>query len=92
MEDHIANTGISTTRPTLLRAHYEEMSVIGPSEIRHRFDGLDSGTRALGAEVVAHAWADPEFRARLLSNGREACEELGIRFYKDSVHVLLLLP
>jgi nitrile hydratase subunit alpha len=30
-----------------------------------------------GARVVAKAWADPDFRERLLSNASEACAELG---------------
>ncbi len=32
----------------------------------------------LGAAVVAKAWTDPEFKARLLASGSEACAELGI--------------
>ena len=32
----------------------------------------------LGAQVVARAWSDPAFRARLLKNGSEAIAELGI--------------
>jgi len=32
----------------------------------------------LGAMVVARAWTDPEFRARLVANATEACAELGI--------------
>lgn len=32
----------------------------------------------LGAKVVAKAWTDPEFKARLLANASEACAELGI--------------
>jgi nitrile hydratase len=32
----------------------------------------------LGAAVVAKAWTDPEFKARLLANATEACAELGI--------------
>jgi nitrile hydratase len=32
----------------------------------------------LGAKVVAKAWTDPEFKARLLANATEACAELGI--------------
>ena len=30
-----------------------------------------------GAKVVARAWVDPEFKARLLAHGTEAIEELG---------------
>jgi nitrile hydratase len=32
----------------------------------------------LGAKVVAKAWTDPEFKARLLEDATEACEELDI--------------
>ena len=32
-----------------------------------------------GAVVVARAWVDPAYRARLLENGRAACEELGLK-------------
>ena len=30
-----------------------------------------------GAKVVAKAWVDPEYRARLLADGTKACAELG---------------
>jgi len=39
--------------------------------------------------VVARAWVDPEFRARILANGRAACEELGISFYDDTQLIVL---
>ena len=32
----------------------------------------------LGAAVVAKAWTDPEFKARLLASATDACAELGI--------------
>jgi nitrile hydratase len=32
----------------------------------------------LGAAVVAKAWTDPEFKARLLANATDACAEMGI--------------
>ncbi|WP_425324097.1 nitrile hydratase subunit alpha [Gordonia polyisoprenivorans] len=32
----------------------------------------------LGAKVVAKAWADPEFKAKLVADATEACKELGI--------------
>jgi nitrile hydratase len=31
-----------------------------------------------GARVVARAWVDPTYKARLLTNGTAACEELGL--------------
>jgi nitrile hydratase subunit alpha len=32
----------------------------------------------LGAQVVAKAWTDPEFKKRLIEDGTKACAELGI--------------
>ncbi len=37
-----------------------------------------SGSPANGARVVARAWVDPEFRARLLADANAALEELGL--------------
>lgn len=74
---------------TAVRELLVEKQLIGPSEIRRQIEVLDSRTPALGARVVARAWVDPEFRRRLLANGRTACEELGISFYDDTQLIVL---
>src|SRR5260370_1212643 len=61
----------------------------GAGEIRKMLEVMDSRTPTLGAKVVARAWVDPEFRARLLANGRAACEELGITFFEDTQLIVL---
>jgi nitrile hydratase len=66
-----------------------QKGLIGPEEIRHQIEVLDTRTPALGAKVVARAWVDPGFRERLLANGRAACEELGISFYDDTQLIVL---
>jgi thiocyanate hydrolase subunit gamma len=66
-----------------------DTQLIGPDEIRRQIEVLDSRTPALGAKVVARAWVDPGFRARLLADGRSACEELGITFYDDTGLIVL---
>src|SRR3984957_12827104 len=66
-----------------------EKQLIGAGEIRRQIEVLDSRNPALGAKVVARAWVDPAFRARLLANGRKACEELGISFYDDTELIVL---
>jgi nitrile hydratase len=43
-----------------------------------------------GARVVAKAWVDPAFRARLLANGRAAVAELGISMPKHHRHLVVL--
>jgi nitrile hydratase alpha subunit len=74
---------------TAIRELLIEKRLIEAAEIRRQIEVLDSRTPALGAKVVAHAWVDPQFRARLLANGRAACEELGISFYDDTKLIVL---
>ena len=62
----------------------------GADEIRRQIEVLDSRSPALGARVVARAWTDPEFRRRLLADGRKACEEeFAISFYDDTRLIVL---
>jgi nitrile hydratase len=74
---------------TAVRELLVEKKLIGPDEIRRQIEVLDSRTPALGAKVVARAWVDADFRARLLANGRAACEELGISFYDDTQLIVI---
>ncbi len=48
------------------------------AEISAQIARMDDRSPALGARVVARAWADPAFRDRLLADGSAACRELGI--------------
>jgi len=43
-----------------------------------------------GARVVAKAWLDPAFRARLLADGRAAVAELGLALPKHHRHLVVL--
>lgn len=43
-----------------------------------------------GARVVARAWADADFRARLLANGRAAVTELGLPMPPHHRHLVVL--
>ena len=74
---------------TAVRELLIEKKLIGANEIRRQIEVLDSRSPALGAKVVARAWTDPAFRARLLANGRAACEELGISFYDDTQLIVI---
>ncbi len=52
--------------------------VFSGDDVRRTLERIDSQTPAIGARVVARAWVDPEYRARLLADGGKAVEELGI--------------
>ena len=43
-----------------------------------------------GARIVAKAWADPEYRKRLLADGRAAIAELGFTMPKHHRHLVVL--
>jgi nitrile hydratase len=74
---------------TALRELLYERKLIQPDEIRRQIEVLDSRNPALGAKLVARAWVDPSFKARLLANGRKACEEFGITSYDDTELIVL---
>jgi nitrile hydratase len=52
--------------------------LISADEVRRVVEVIDSQTPAIGARVVARAWVDPAYRARLLADGGSAVRELGI--------------
>jgi nitrile hydratase len=74
---------------TAIRELLIEKKYFGAGEIRRQIEVLDSRNPALGAKVVARAWTDPDFKARLLANGRTACEEFGISFYDDTQLIVI---
>ncbi|HET7049250.1 MAG TPA: nitrile hydratase subunit alpha [Solirubrobacteraceae bacterium] len=55
-----------------------EKGVIRREDIRRGIDWLVSRTPGDGARLVARAWVDPEFKARLLADARAAALELGL--------------
>ena len=58
------------------------------SEFQHTVD--EQWVPQNGARVVAKAWTDPEFRRRLLVNGRDAVAELGLALPRHHRHLVVL--
>ena len=54
-----------------------EKGQMTPAEIAAQIGAMDARSPANGAAVVARAWTDPAFRARLLENASEASREMG---------------
>ena len=81
---HDAKPGYYEVMETAVRELLVGKQLIRADEIRRMLEVMDSRNPALGAKLVARAWVDPEFRARLLASGRAACEELGISFFEDT--------
>ena len=54
-----------------------EKGVVTAAQVRQFIEKRDSITPANGAKVVARAWVDPAYRARLFEDGNAAAAELG---------------
>ena len=61
-----------------------EKGIITPDEVRQAVEEMDSRSPALGGKVVAKAWVDPAFKARLLANAKTAITDLGIEFTQEA--------
>jgi nitrile hydratase len=55
-----------------------EKGILTPDEIRKTIEARDAITPAMGARIVARAWTEPAYKARLLADGSAAVAELGI--------------
>lgn len=55
-----------------------EKNLITAEQVRKGFETLDSWQPARGAQIVARAWTDPAYKARLLADGNEAIADFGI--------------
>jgi nitrile hydratase len=55
-----------------------EKKVITEKDIRCQIEYQEARSPANGARLVARAWVDPEFKARLIDDPKKACAEMGI--------------
>jgi nitrile hydratase len=63
---------------TAVRELLIEKGVVSAEDVRAAIEAMDARGPGQGAKVVARAWTDPAFKARLLADGRSACDELAI--------------
>jgi nitrile hydratase len=61
-----------------LRELLVEKRIVTDEQVDAEVGAMRRRTPERGAQVVAKAWADPEYKKRLLANGTAACEELGL--------------
>ena len=53
-------------------------AVITDKDIQCQIEYQEARSPANGANLVARAWVDPAFKARLIGNPKAACAEMGI--------------
>jgi nitrile hydratase len=61
----------------------EEKGLLSAEEVRRRMELFDEEFPQRGARVIAHAWANAQFRRRLLEDGKSACAEWGLDLEAD---------
>ncbi len=55
-----------------------DKGIITAEDVRRQVEAMDGRNAGRGAQMVAHAWLDPGYKQRMLANGTEAAEELGL--------------
>jgi nitrile hydratase alpha subunit len=65
-------------RARALEALLVEKGIVTRGDVQRGIDWLVSRSPADGARLVARAWVDPEFKARLLADARDAALVLGL--------------
>lgn len=65
-------------RVAALQALLVARNLVAPQEVRREIERIEAPGVHLGAKIVARAWTDAAYKARLLENGKSAAAELGI--------------
>jgi nitrile hydratase len=69
-----------------------EKGIITTDEVRRRQEINERGTPHQGARMVARAWLDAAFKARMLHDGKAAAKELGIEVTEAELMVIENTP
>ena len=55
-----------------------DKGVLTAEDVRRQVENMDGRNAGRGAKMVARAWLDPAYKTRMLANGSEAAEEIGL--------------
>jgi nitrile hydratase len=70
----------------------EEKGLLSAEDVRRRIELFEQEYPQRGSRVLAHAWADPAFKMRLLEDGKAACAEWGLDLEADRLIALENTP
>lgn len=62
-----------------LQALLIQKGLLAAREVAREIQAIEAPGIHLGARIVARAWTDPDYKTRLLSDGKGAAAELGIK-------------
>ena len=90
--DHIHDEPMSEValRSVAIEALLAEKGLLTADEVQRQVNLMDGRTPADGARVVARAWADEGFKARLLADSRSALAEMGIEIPAETPHLTVV--
>ena len=90
--DHIHDEPMSEValRSAAIEALLEEKGLLTADEVQRQVHLMDGRTPADGARVVARAWVDEGFKARLLADSRSALAEMGIEIPAETPHLAVV--
>ncbi len=90
--DHIHDQPMSDValRSVAIETLLAEKGLLTSDQVQEQVDRMDRRTPADGARVVARAWADEGFKARLLTDSRSALAEIGISIPEETPHLTVV--
>ena len=90
--DHIHDQPMSEValRSVAIEALLAEKGLLTAEAVQDQVNRMDARTPADGARVVARAWVDPEFKARLLGDARSALAEMGFLLPEETPHLAVV--
>ena len=90
--DHIHDEPMSEValRSVAIEALLAEKGLLTADEVRRQVNLMDGRTPADGARVIARAWVDAGFKARLLADSRSALAEMGIEIPAETPHLTVV--
>ncbi len=90
--DHIHDRPMSDValRSVAIETLLAEKGLLTADEVQRQVNLMDARTPADGARVVARAWVDADFKARLLADPRAALAEMGIAIPEETPHLAVV--
>jgi len=70
----------------------EAKGIVTAEQIARRMEQFEEDFPYRGSRVVARAWLDPDYRKRLLEDGKAACAEMGVDLEVDRLIALENTP
>jgi nitrile hydratase subunit alpha len=69
-----------------------EKGIIEPEALQANIEAMEGRSAEKGAEIVARAWLEPEFKAQLLADGAGTMRKLGVDLRGPELHVVENTP